>query len=87
MGLIDELIQGLQTFVDHNIDKVTGIFNPEFWGLIGYTALGAVLCVALPYFFPALRSFAGALFFAIPVVWYGFDRGQRSMEKPKKGKR
>lgn len=83
MGIVDELYQGLQTFFDKNLDHVTSFFNTEFWGLVGYTGIAAFGCAALAYFFPVLRGVAGAVFFSLAALWYGYDRGQRSLEKPK----
>lgn len=55
-------------------------FNTEFWSLVGYTGLGVFTAILLAYFFPALRSFAGAAVIGMGGLWYGYHRGQASRD-------
>lgn len=80
MGLIDEFFQGFQKFFDKNsdalINSIVSYFDTPFFHMIGYTGIAAFTCGALAYFFPNLRAFAGAVFFSLFAMWYGFYEGK-----------
>ena len=73
MGLIDEFLEKTWNF---GAEKVDFLFNADFWGLVGWTAMIAVACVGIAYFFPVLRSFCGAVLMSVAAMWFGYHKGQ-----------
>lgn len=90
MGIIDEFLDkvGLKVseFFSSILDPWTSWFNPDFLQLVGYTAMAVGGAFVLGWAFAPLRPFAGAVMMSVAAMWYGFHKGQNTMQKKKKRK-
>lgn len=81
MGIVEEFFGSFQRFIDNNTAEafhhVIQYFDTPFFHLIGYTTVAAFASASLGFFFPQLKAFAGAVFFSLGTLWYGFSQGRK----------
>lgn len=81
------LLNEVTVFLNEYYSLLLSYFNTEFWSLVVYTGVITAAAFALGFFFPVLRAFGGAVVLSLAAMWYGYHKGQQSMEKkpvPKK---
>jgi membrane associated rhomboid family serine protease len=72
-------------FLQQAVDFFAAAIDLEFWQLTGTVVLVIACSVVAGWFFPVLRSVAGAVALAAGSLLYGFIKGRKSRKpEPKK---
>lgn len=78
--LVQKISEAFQKFTGA-WDQVAAFFDPEFFGMIGFTGVVVGGALLVSHFFPVLRPVAGAAVVGVAARWYGYSEGRASRQK------